>query len=209
MDRNSTVDKMVAYMNDKYDDHFEYAAPFGGGPGAGSKQIIVSSEQYPQARIWVQYYEQDGKEVFTDNYIDYKYEEQTRAFLQELLEQVFQARVVLRYDIGSKGTVNDFNDETTFEAYISDIRSDIGFQACVLLEEDGVRAQEYEQKLKEAIESAGLIAFGTIYFTVDPEIHCHFLELPQKTRARLDRLRLDMDGPNSFRSFEWRLNDEQ
>lgn len=209
MNRNSTVDKMVAYMNNKYDDHFEYSAPFGGGPGATSKQIIVSSEQYPEARVWVQYYEQDGQEVFTDNYIDYKYEEQTRVFLQDLLEQVFQSRVVLRYDIGTSGTVNDFNDGTTFETYISDIRSDIGFQACVLLERDDFSTLEFEKKLKEAIKSTGLIAFGTIYFTEDAEIYAQFLGLSQKTRAQLDRLRLDMDGPNSFRSVEWRLSNEQ
>ena len=113
--KESVVDKMVSYMNEKYDDHFEYSAPFGGGPDATSTHIIVSSEKYPEAEIWVEYYTKDSNEIFADNYVSYKYEEQTRNALQNLLEDVFDSEIKLRYGVGSKGSVNDFTNNTSFK----------------------------------------------------------------------------------------------
>lgn len=197
MNRNSTVDKMVAYMNDKYDDHFEYSAPFGGGPGATSKQIIVSSEQFPEAQIWVQYFERDGKEIFTDNYISYKYEEQTRNLLEDLLTEAFHSNVALFYNVGSKGTVNQFTEQTTFEEYISDIKAKIGFQACILLDVSELDTNLLKKEWEDTIRSCGLAAFGTIYFTDNVG---EFNEVSDLTLEEFDfynfdsfaRLRIDM-----------------
>lgn len=214
MNRNPTVEEMVAYMNEKYDDHFEYAAPFGGGPGAVSKQIIVTSEKFPEAQIWVQRDEKDGKEVFTDNYVSYKYEEQTRAFLRELLENAFHGKAAIFYGVGTRGTGGEFADDTTFEAYISNIFSDIGFQACVLIEDSGADIRSFEDDLKKEIQSSGLIAFGTVYFTTDPGRFREVSELSEKEFDLFDfdlfdQLYFDMNGPNSFRYFEWRMGNDR
>lgn len=206
MDRNSTVDKMVAYMNDKYDDHFEYAAPFGGRPGATSKQIIVSSEQYPEAQVWVEYYEQDGKEVFADNYIDYKYEEQTRALLQELMENTFDGKATVLYSVPSKGGTNSFSDRTTFEEYISNTR--IGFRAIVLLP-SGIDCMPLENRLKEAVKHCELTAFGTVYFTDDGQEFEKAFDRPQRDMDLLYRLQFSMDEPGAFSSLVWGPGNEE
>ena len=205
MNRNSTADRMVAYMNEKYDDHFEYAAPFGGGPGAVSKQIIVTSEKFPKAQVWVECYEKDGREIFADNYVSYKYEEQTRAALYRLMEDAFHCEAAVFYGVGTKGTANDFTENTTFAEYSSSIQADIGFQACVLRKTSEDDADTLKSDLKKAVESAGLTVFGTIYFTDDPGSLDGFSKLPLKDLDLLDQIHFDMDGPNSFKQLEWRM----
>lgn len=214
MNRNSTVDKMVAYMNDKYDDHFEYSAPFGGGPGATSKQIIVSSEKYPEARVWVQYYEQDGKETFTDNYVSYKYEEQTRDLLEKLLTEAFHGSATLFYKVGSKGTVNQFTEQTTFEEYISDIKAKIGFQACVLLDTSEPDTKLLKKAWEETIWPCGLAAFGTIYFTDNAETfnevsHLSLKEFDLFNFDTFVRFQVGMIESSMFEYSEWSAGNDQ
>ena len=214
MNRDSTVEKMVSYMNEKYDDHFEYLSPFGGGPGATSKQIFVSSEQYPEAQIWVQYYKLDNKEIFTDNYVSYKYEEQTRGLLEKLLTDAFHNNIVLFYKVGIKGTVNQFAEQTTFEEYISDVKAKIGFQACVLLETSEIDTSLLKQAWEDAIKSSGLIAFGTIYFTDNVET---FNEVSRLSVKEFDlfnfdsfiRLRVGLDELSLFEYSEWSAGNDR
>ncbi len=214
MNRDSTVEKMVSYMNEKYDDHFEYLSPFGGGPGATSKQIIVSSGQYPEARIWVQYYKQDNKEIFTDNYTSYKYEEQTRSLLEKLLKDAFHNNIALFYKVAIKGTVNQFTEQTTFEEYISDVKAQIGFQACVLLETSEVDTSLLKKAWEDAIKSSGLVAFGTIYFTKSAEA---FDEVSRLSLKEFDlfnfdsfiQLRVGMGESSLFEYSEWSAGNDQ
>lgn len=204
MSRNSTVDKMVAYMNEKYDDHFEYSAPFGGGPGATSVQITVSSERFPNAKIWVQYYEIDGKEIYADNYISYKYEEPTRSFLQAVLESVFHADVKVLYSVGSKGTIADFSEETSFEEYISSIEADIGFRAFVFKEISQDDFYNLENNLKRELRSNSLMTFGSIYFTTNEIFYENCYKLSQKELDTLYSLQFDMLTLDTYRYFDWR-----
>lgn len=202
MNRNSTVDKMVAYMNEKYDDHFEYSAPFGGGPGATSKQIIVSSEQYPEARVWVQYYEQDGEAIFADNYVAYKYENQTRTFLETLLGEVFSSEAKLRYEIGTIGMVHDFTKDTSFEDYASSPASQIGFRAFIF--DDGSAVSLAEHNLKQALVSSGFVLSGLVFVTDDADCFDAAFDLPARELSNVAQLQIIMDGPGSFLMYEWR-----
>lgn len=202
MNRNSTVDKMVAYMNEKYDDHFEYSAPFGGGPGAASKQIIVSSEKYPEAQVWVQYYERDGKAIFADNYVAYKYEEQTKVFLETLLGEVFSGEVKLQYEVGTTGTVHDFTEDTSFEDYASSPASQIGFRA--FLFDDGSAVSLAENDLKQALERSGFVISGSVFVTDDADRFDAAFDLPAREHSKAAQLQIIMDGPGSFLMYEWR-----
>lgn len=202
MNKESVVDKMVAYMNEKYDDHFGYSAPFGGGPDATSTQIIVRSEKYPNAQIWVEYYTEDGKEIFADNYVSYKYEEQTRNTLQVLLKDVFHNDIKLRYSVGTKGTINSFTNDTSFEEYVSNPASYIGFRAFVL--DDGSCISLAENELKSAIDESGMIISGLIFITDDAAFFEKAFDLPSKDLSQINQLQISMDAPRSFLMYEWR-----
>ncbi len=206
MNRNSTIDKMVDYMNEKYDDHFEYSAPFGGGPGATSKQIIVSSEKYPKARVWVQRKEQNGKEEFTDNYVSFKYEEHIRSFLQELLENTFDGTVTVLYSVPSKGSDNNFSEQTTFEEYLANSR--IGFRAMVLLPSE-LDLKSLENSLKESVKPIELTTFGSIYFTDSEQVFEKAFDQPQRDLGSLNQLQFSMDEPGLISSLEWRPHNNE
>ncbi len=202
MSNESYVDKMVAYMNEKYDDTFEYSAPYGGGPGATSTQIVVKSEKYPDAQIWVEYYTEDGKDIFADNYVSYKYEEQTRDVLQKLLTDVFQSDVKLRYTVGTKGVLNNFTDNTTFDEYASDSASRIGFRAFIF--DTGSATSNAESKLKEALEESGYVLSGLVFITDDKAAFEKAFSLPAKELSNIAQMQISMDAPHSFLMYEWR-----
>lgn len=202
MKKESAADKMVAYMNEKYDDHFEYYAPFGGGPGATTTQIIVKSVKFPDAEIWVEYYTGEGGDVFADNYVSYKYEEQTRETLQELLNDVFHEDVKLRYSVGTNGTINDFTNETTFEEYASNPASFIGFRAFVL--DDGSAISFAENELKAAIEDSGFVISGSIFVTNDTAYFDKAFDMSAKELSQIEQLQITMNAPCSFLMYKWR-----
>ena len=198
--KRSSKDKMLDYMDLKYDDHFEYVAPFGGGPGATSKQILVKSEKFPDAQIWVQYSEQDGREIFFDNYNDYRYESLVRERLLSLLQDAFHSDVELAYSVGMKGSANNFNQNTTIEDYLQSKR--IGFQAFVLVR-DRIDESEMTNNLKRAIEDSGMTVYGSIYFTDDASVFEQAFDLPHKDLNRMEQLQFSMDTLGSFHRLEW------
>lgn len=200
--KESVVDKMVAYMNEKYDDHFEYSAPFGGGPDATSTQIIVTSEKCPEAEIWVEYYTRDSNEIFADNYVSYKYEEQTRNALQNLLEDVFDSEIKLRYGVGSKGSVNDFTNNTSFNEFISNPASYVRFSAFVF--DNGTGISIAEKELKQAIEDSGFVISGLLYITSDEMEFEKAFELSDAELSKISKMQVIMDAPCSFLTYEWR-----
>ncbi len=203
MRRRSKTDKMVEYMNAKYDDRFEYAAPFGGGVGAATAQITVSSEKLPGAQIWVEYYEKDGKEFFADNYIAYKYEQQTREALAQLLESIFMSGVKLRFSIGTKGMANDFNDDTAFDEFKGSYSALIGFRAFVSSDYSIADREAVGEKVKAAFTDNGLVASGSIYFANEPGQYETAFDLPFSVLDALPHIQFAMDGAGSFYRFEW------
>ena len=204
MKPKSVSSEMVAYMNEKYDDHFEYVAPFGGHVGAITTQIIVASERFPDAQVWVEHYTKDGKDFFADNYVDYKYEEQTHEALLELLENVFECEVKLGFGVASKGTQNSFTNETTFEEYFTSAESYIGFNAVVSCDYMPESESDIEQKLLSAFADTGLIAGGSIYFSQSEETFQLLSNLSSSQRRMLKCMSFYMTTPTRFDSCEWR-----
>lgn len=204
MRTESNADKMVAYMNEKYDDRFEYAAPFGGGPGATSTQITVKSEKFPDAEIWVEYYTENGKDVFADNYVDYKFEVETRDLLQKMLEEAFECDVILGFGVGTKGTRNSFTDETTFEDYIGSVDAYIGFNAVVRYGSEIENKDQIEERFLSVLDSYGIIANGSVYFAQTDETFKAFDTLSAAQQDSLKCLSFNMSGSGRFSSCEWR-----
>jgi hypothetical protein len=203
MKNEPTIDKMVEYMNSKYSDHFEYSTPFGGGPGAISTQIIVKSEEYPDAKVWVEHYKQDDKDYFADNYVDYKYEQQTREILQKLLEGIYKCDVKLNFNIGTKGTRNSFTADTTFDEYIANPNSRIGFRAFVSNEYGQINKERVEEEMRSAITNTNIIIFGSIYFANEASQYESAFDLSFKVLDTLTSLQFDMESLGSFARFEW------
>ena len=136
-------EKMVAYMNERYDDTFTFNSPFGGSVGVDSTQITVKSEKYPDEKIWVEYVVEDGEEHYYDNYIDYKYENETKEYLLKIMREIFEGSdVVVEYNVDSGGTRNEYNESVTFEQYIKGESTPIVFSAYINTD---IREQDKER----------------------------------------------------------------
>lgn len=142
MNTNSVVDNMISYMNEKYDDTFTYVAPFGGGAGANSKQIIVKSEKYPDYDIWVEYSYKTEK--YSDNYTDYKYKKDVEEYFEKKFENVLNKKTKVVYSVVSSGCYDDYPADVTFEEYVNNIE-----QHFML----GIAVNGFEAE-KEAVEQA-------------------------------------------------------
>lgn len=170
MNRNSNIqNKMISYINEKYDDSFEFLAPYGGGIGAKNKQILVKSNKMPSAQIWVACYE-DGE--FSDNYVDYKYEELTREYLKEYLSQIFDCDVKIQYSVSLKGSRNAFDDNTSFEEYIVSDESNITIN--VVVSEEFNKEDEIINILKDKVCNDNIIRLADIYFAANQSQYNEF-----------------------------------
>ena len=211
MEKNevSAVERMVAHLNDRYDDTFAYAEPFGGGAGANSKQIICSSEKYPGAQVVVTLYrDADGLEHIADNYMGVKYEARTRSALEEILEDTFGVEYRLFYQVSLTHCTEGASNEMSFESYASQRSSGIGFTAVVDSSYAVDRAQ-VESALEQAFRDAGICCTqAVVYFNGGQlaleEIRADMITGYLTKEQYAHRLEILMDSTEGFASVKWR-----
>ena len=127
------VDMMVSYINDKYsDDHFEYVSMSGGHLGSNTTKIIVKSEKYPDKEIRVICSEVDGENIYSDTYLNAKFETETYEFIRNALVGEYGENVYLKYIPDDTASYENGSSSTTFEEYISDPSTYIYFSAAVV-----------------------------------------------------------------------------
>jgi len=159
-------EKMLAYMNERYDDTFTFDSSFGGSVGIDSTQITVKSDKYPDEKIWVEYVVENGEEYYYDNYIDYKYENETKEYLLAIMCEVFNGSdVVVEYNVDSGGTRNEYDKSITFEQYIKGESTPIVFSAYIDTE---IREQDKERVIDlitaKFVDKLEMKVVGKIYF---------------------------------------------
>ena len=208
----SIEDKMVAYMNEKYpNDVFAYKGPFGGGAGISTKKIIVSSENYPDADIYVMCVKNDdGSYKYSDNYLGVKYSEQTEELIRNILTAAFGADFFLSYDVSMYGHPKDYSAYTTFEEYIDDAASDIGFMAVIGDSYQLLDKEELVSQLEKLFSQNVMCCnFSVIYFDNSSEEYkalSRGTELSAYLYKKLykERLIFDMESSTEFSKYEWR-----
>lgn len=126
------VDMMVSYINDKYtDDTFEFVSMSGGHLGSNTTKIVVKSEKYPDKEIRVICSVVDGKDIYSDTYLNVKYEAETYSYIRDALVEEYGESVYLKYIPDDIGSYENGSSSTTFEEYISDPSTCIYFTAAV------------------------------------------------------------------------------
>lgn len=155
------VDMMVSYINDKYsDDTFEYVSMSGGHLGSGTTKIIVKSEQYPGKEIRVICSEINGDAVYSDTYLNVKFEKQTQEYIENALTNAFDTKVAVKYTPDDTASMRTGTAETTFDEFITDETIYVYFSAIVVL--DKVDEEVALSKIKEAFADG--VVLGDIYF---------------------------------------------
>ena len=195
---------MIRYMNEKYDDTFSYVGSFGGSDAGESKNIYITSKKYPNRDISVCYHNCNGTAYITENYTHNRFKIETEEYITSMMKDLFGVDVIVTYIISSPGTVNDFNEKTTFEEYIGSEASDIVFKAVVSDLYETENMADVAEKVKSMVEEAPIIASAEIYFASSPETFKEFSKLGYFEKKELNRIYFSKDSKNSFEDFEWR-----
>lgn len=172
--KKTSSNELVDYMNEKYDDEFSFKAPFGGGAGASSKQIIVSSKKYPEYDIWVEYsYDDDS---YNDNYTDYRFIDEYEKVLSKDISNLLNCETKVKREIATSGSYTEFANDITFDEYMNTEKQFSDFTAVIMIS-DSVDKKIIEDKLSLVFNKYASGFYGNIYFVDNNEDLDGFFEL--------------------------------
>ena len=145
---------VVKYLENKYDDKFEYYETYGGTlfDSDSWKKFICTSEKYPGKQILVIY--DVNHDAYHDNYFEIKYAHQVDGLIDSMLSEVFgdDPYYFIHYEgEGISGLTEQYDADTTFEEYIAE--KHIHLAARVKSDKSN---EEIESKLKEQILKNGI-----------------------------------------------------
>ena len=145
---------VVKYLENKYDDKFEYYETYGGTLFDSDpwKRFICTSEKYPGKQISVIY--DVNHDAYHDNYLDIKYARQVDELIDSMLLELFgDDPYYFNHYEGADitGLVSQYDADTTFEEYIAE--EHIHLTACVKSDKSN---EEIESRIKEQILKNGI-----------------------------------------------------
>ena len=145
---------VVKYLENKYDDKFEYYETYGGTLFDSDpwKRFICTSEKYPGKQISVIY--DVNHDAYHDNYLDIKYAHQVDELIDSMLLEVFEddPYYFIHYEgEGISGLTEQYDADTTFEEYIADKNHNL----TAYIKSDKSN-EEVESKIEEQILNSGM-----------------------------------------------------
>ena len=180
---NSSSNNMTKYMEKKYNDSFTITEVTGGGIGITHHIAYATSKKYPDHKFKIYYEEKDDS--YKDDYIQYKYEENTKEYIKSMLENIFNVDVIINYNINE--TNNKFNDYTTFDEFINSSDNGILFEALVSDEYNINDIDILSKEIKDQLEKNHIsIEYCTIYFANNKDTFYPIREL--RKNGELEKL---------------------
>ena len=145
---------VVKYLENKYDDKFEYYETYGGTlfDSDSWKKFICTSEKYPGKHILVIY--DVNHDAYHDNYFEIKYAHQVDGLIDSMLSEVFgdDPYYFIHYEgEGISGLTEQYDADTTFEEYIADKNHNL----TAYIKSDKSN-EEVESKIEEQILNSGM-----------------------------------------------------
>ena len=164
-----TVDEILEYMNEKYDEEFTYIRPADVyQPTSDSFEIFVASDKYPDDMIYAKCLlnTETGEKRFCDNYVSYIYEDEVRDLLTELTQEVYPDAKI-RYT-ALYGTSSDSGqDVPSLEQYLSRTSSSIDYMIMLPDEYDETLYKEEMNALIEKLEEKKIVCGVTVVYSND------------------------------------------
>lgn len=196
---------MLDSIREKYHEAFSFVRVYGGYPGTHDHKIFVSSPSCPGKLISVGCIVSDNGFRLYDNYLSVKFEEQTRELLCGLFHGLGD-EVLILYRADNLARTANGSLSTTFEEFIAEPTSMIGFTAIVSLE--SLVDKSVSNEIAKAIETAGLCCSGTFYFCTDkPNLAAldpdNFYIRYVGAKTYDAKLSIRMNARGSFAAIEW------
>lgn len=167
-----SVDEILQYMNQKYDENFIYVEPKDADqPKAYSLSIFLKNEKYPERLILAECRLTDvnGEKSFSDNYYSVKYEEQTRELFTQISKNVFpnsKTRYIVERNVS---TSNDKESVNSFEDYLSLESSFLSFTVLVEPEHKLDTKEQELQSLCDLLKQKKIVCSVKIVYSNDNE----------------------------------------
>ena len=199
-----STDGMINYMENKYNDEFEYVDSFGGADDNTNKNIIIKSKKYPDNEISVSIFDVEGKTHITENYTQFRFKDETEKYLTSMMNTLFGSDVIVTYNISSGGTANSFTEKTSFEEFISDSASGIFFRVVVGPSFSTQDMQTVADAVRRTAEESPAIMCVEIYFASSEDLFRPCSELANYEKNQLHRVYFEKDTVNGISDFEWR-----
>ena len=165
-----TVDEILEYMNEKYDEEFTYIRPADVyQPTKESFEIFMASDKYPDEEIFAKciYNSETGEKRFLDNYVSYIYEDEVRDLLTELTQEVYADAKVRYVPLYWTASTNSDEDIPTLEQYLSRTYSSISYMILLPDEHDVTLYKEEMNALIEKLEEKKVVCSITIAYSND------------------------------------------
>ena len=163
----SIDNQALGYMEKKYGEPFQYVSPSGDSL-SGTHALIVSCESLPGAEILVevQNFRSEENRVFTDNYLAFKYEDQTREFLRNCASDVF-GDVEVFYNVTEAGLSPDLPADADFAQYLADSKAPL--QAWIEVKGNGFSSKNQMQVFSDLISEKNSHYYFTVMVVQDGE----------------------------------------
>lgn len=158
-DEPNITEQALSYMENKYGETFEYAAPWGNSM-SGDHSMLVACDSFPDKCVLVGVidYKTEDKE-FRDNYIALKYEDETRRFLESNTSTIFEDYRVY-YDTMRQTLSTDISADASFDEYLNDKECRIA--TYIVTNKSGFNTKEEVENMVNGI----LDKFGGRYLSV-------------------------------------------
>lgn len=89
MDKDNKTEKMLSYLNHKYQEEFVFVESYAGQMGKNYSMILAESKNRPGKQVLVRMIWQDHSESFEDNYLAYLLKNELQQEVGALAERVF------------------------------------------------------------------------------------------------------------------------
>jgi len=166
--RKSLNDRMVAYMNERYDDTFTFEILL--NIGRETRKISVLSKKFPEDKIRVLYWKTDEGEFFNDDYHHFLFKQQTITKLNEVLTEAFEHDFKMFYNSNIYVGIITMPADITFKEYIANKSSQINFNAVLAPGYDFSDQDAVVNKLRNTLTSHNIkILSASIIFSDDED----------------------------------------
>ena len=201
MKSQDKIDRMLAYINNKYaDDAFEFVSVTGGHLGSNVAKILVKSKMFPDNPIRVICTESDGAEHYTDTYLNVKYEAQTLEYIKQCISSVYGSNIYVEYCPDDTASMQNGTSDTSFNEFISDPSTFVYFSAVVVnkVENETIEFEKIKGVFSEAVIRAD------IYFVDYSDLPIERLNEVIENRSYTKKLSIIKKTIDDYSKVEWK-----
>lgn len=160
---------LLAHLQNKYGEIFEYVEPYLGTFGNSMKRILVVNELYPDEHIVVGGLLDDDGNVtgIQDNYMAVRLKKELIGTVLEIARHVYGEQVIIDYRVSDMLLPDTFDRDTHFAEYTSSTESSLNIGIIIGSTADVKKKETDAGRLRELLEENMIVTRGVIIYCKD------------------------------------------